>query len=108
MSKTYSLLCALGLCLLLVGVAAAQTPYVATFTLTDGTDSVQLRAGTAAGATYCLGAADSALGENELPPQGPSDVFDCRWTDLDGFSCKGQGVANDYRPLGVGNYPTEV
>jgi len=107
MSKTYSLLCALGLCLLLVGVSSAQTAHVTTLYTTDGTYSDTLMFGSAATATYCLGSADSALGETELPPEGPSDVYDARFTDIDGFSCKGQGVAVDLRPLGAGYYASQ-
>lgn len=65
---------------------------------------------------------DAALGEEELPPVPPSQVFDIRWTNIPGTSF-GEGVKKDYRAYaspsqadtfkikfqaGTGDYPVTI
>jgi hypothetical protein len=71
------------------------------FIQNNGGDSTVLTFGFDPIATHCL---DSALGEYEIAPPGPPEIFDVRFTDPRGFDpeCLGQGTYIDYRPFPFG------
>ncbi len=87
------------ICVLIVfGAAAALAgqPVDAQFTVTTGTgDSTTVRLGIAASATAGI---DAALGEEEIPPAPPPEVFDLRLIDPDtARAALGEGAWVDVR-----------
>ncbi len=69
------------------------------FVMTNGTDTLRLFCGID---PYATDSIDEALGEYELPPFPPSEVFDVRFTDYLMPSLLGNGVQKDYR---FGSFP---
>jgi hypothetical protein len=80
--------------LVYVNIATSQAQFKIPITATNSTSNGTVEIGWDRSASHCV---DASLGETELPPKPPSEVFDIRLLDNRTPSCLGEGVSIDLR-----------
>jgi hypothetical protein len=77
-----------------INSANSQAQFKLAITATNSTSSSTVNIGWDRTATHCV---DALLGEMELPPKPPSEIFDARLLDNRTPSCLGEGLTTDLR-----------
>lgn len=93
-SATVGTLTLLLIMFVFVTIATSQVQFKIPITGTNSTSNGTVEIGWDRSATHCI---DASLGETELPPKPPSEVFDIRLLDNRSPSCSGEGLPLDLR-----------